>query len=68
MAKLEQHEIRLSSVEGFIERYLDLLTFFGKAEDAYNAAERQHFGIYGRRKYNDYSTFKSVLSRWSKGK
>lgn len=61
----EPHLTQLLTVEGFISRYWELLCFYPSCREAYDAVERQYIGAFGKRKYNDYNTFKAVLSRFN---
>ena len=62
---IEKHILELNTVEGFITRYWEFMCVYPTCRDAYEAVERQHSGAFGKRKYNDYNTFKAVLSRFN---
>lgn len=51
-------------MEGFIEFYIDLLPHYPTCLEAYEATERQHLNSFGIRKYSDYYSFKTTLSRY----
>jgi hypothetical protein len=49
----------------FIEYYRQIPSF-DRYEDAYNAAENVHIGIFGVRKFKSYAVFRATLSRFNK--
>lgn len=65
---IDKHMQKLLTVEGFIERYMEMLPDYWSGLEAYNAAEKQHEMTFGKRKYSDYDTFRVVLSRYNKSK
>jgi len=60
---IDKYILELLTVEGFIKRYLEMLTDYGSCQHAYEAAERQYEANFGKRKYSDYDTFRTILSR-----
>jgi len=65
---IEQHYLQLLEVDGFIQRYFELMCVYPTAEASYEATERQFQSAFGKRKYSDYTTFRVTLSRWGKKK
>ena len=65
---LAPHIQRLNTIDGFIERYFQLLQEYPTCREAYNAVERQYNFVYGQFKYSSYGTFKVILSRWNRHK
>jgi len=65
---IEQHYLDLLTVDGFIQRYWDLVCHYPTRIQAYEAVERQYEMAFKKRKYSDYSTFAQTLSRWNKKK
>ena len=50
----------------FIELYYDYYTETKDAKEAYDRVERLHENLLGKKKYNDYETFKSSKSQFMK--
>lgn len=55
---VEPHLQRLLEPEGFIECFYEMLSYYQKQEDAYEAVERQHEAEFGKRKYSSFESFR----------
>lgn len=65
---IEKHYLELLEVDGFVNRYWEFVVVYPTCIEAYEAVERQHELAFNKRKYNDYTTFKTVLSRHNKNR
>ena len=68
MTKIESHFLKLLHVDGFIERFHEVLQYYDTHEQAYDLLEQQHEETFGMRKYADYESFKSAKSQFLKRK
>lgn len=68
MTKIEPYFLELLTVEGFIDRFHTVLQYYDTHEQAYDFVEKQHHETFGRNKYADYESFKSVKYQFLKRK
>ncbi|MBN2744510.1 MAG: hypothetical protein JXR39_11515 [Marinilabiliaceae bacterium] len=59
----EPHLTRLSTPEGFTERFWLMCQEYPTYSEAYEATERQHTAHFGKRKYSSYNSFRTVRDR-----
>lgn len=53
----------LSSCSGFINRFYKLLPLYSTHEQTYDALEKEHAEIFGRKKYASFESFKKVKNK-----
>lgn len=56
----------LGTTRGFIVRFEQLIKVCESYKEAYEKLEEVHVRVYGRRKYSEWVTFKSIYYRKSK--
>lgn len=60
--------LRMLTMQGFYDRYCLMICRNETNEKAYESTERQLLSYFGIRRYKNYETFTSALSRWLKNK
>lgn len=60
---LTDNQRRLLTREGFIERYYSNCAY-ATSQEAYEATERQHEALTGRRKYKSWESFKVIKNKF----
>ena len=68
MNKIEPYFLQLLEVDGFMDRFHDVLQYCDTNEQAYDLIEKQHQEAFGKRKYADYDVFRSAKSQYLKRK
>lgn len=53
----------LSTCSGFINRFYKLLPLYTTQQEAYEALEREHSEIFGRKKYASFESFKKTKNK-----
>ena len=56
--------LRLITVEGFIDYYLEMRDLYPTYEEAYERLEDFYIDFTGHRKYSEFSSFRRVMTRW----
>lgn len=61
---LEKQYQELMTQDGFIKQfYLFCVEYFGDQHRAYEATERMYEGVFGKRKYSGWCSFKEIKNR-----
>lgn len=68
MYKKEPNILRLVTPEGFNEAFEERLPDFKTYQEAYESVERLHNAHFGRNKYKDYESFRTIRGRILKKK
>ena len=55
---------RLTSLEGFIDYYLEMNDLYNSYTEAYERLEEFHIAVTGRRRYAEFDTFRRTLRRY----
>lgn len=56
--------LRLISVEGFIDYYLEMRELYPTYREAYERLEDFYIDLTGHRRYSEFSSFRRVMIRW----
>jgi hypothetical protein len=56
--------LRLITVEGFIDYYLEMRELYPTYKEAYERLEDFYIDFTGHRKYSEFSSFRRVMTRW----
>lgn len=54
---------KITSVEGFVDYYLQMRDLYDTQMEAYERLEDFHIAITGRRRYSEYDSFRVVVMR-----
>lgn len=63
MEKIPDSVLKLMTKEGFMELFWQKVVSGKTYKRAYEEMEEEHFGIFGKRKYASYESFKVILYR-----
>ena len=61
--KIEKHYEVLNTLEGFTAEFWRMTLDYDKYEDAYEAVERKYIFAFGRRKYKNYNSFRTLRDK-----
>jgi hypothetical protein len=64
--KYEKHILNLQTIEGFYDKWCNLISYYKTHEEAYEALEESYLFYFGRRKYKTYDSFRVSVQNWRK--
>lgn len=68
MEKTQENILKLLDLQGFIDYYYKICLDFDTNQEAYERVESIHLEYFGKRKYSNYNSFRSVRNRNLKNK
>jgi hypothetical protein len=63
MIEIPDYILKPQEIEGFTDKWTEILSFYRSQTDDFEAVERMHELYFKRRKYSDFDIFLTVMSR-----